>query len=349
MNTRLLIIGGDERVVNLLKALRELRGIKLEGLCDKREDSPGMNYARKIALDTYTDFKTCISEKRPDIIINTSGCKKFQKALKDLKKRDIKIIDLKTAGLLLDIASEEIRSKKEVDKMKTEFISATSHELRTPLTAIKESVMLVLDGTAGKVSPQQIRFLNITRKNINRLAELINNLLDISKIESGRLKLKKELCSISGLVIYTVRSMKPLVRENRLKLKLDIPKALPKVYCDHDRVEQVLLNFVDNAAKYTPAGGNINIKASELVVKKKRFMQISVRDTGIGIAKKDIPKLFIRFEQLDKSLTRRPGGAGLGLAICRKLIEMHGGRVWVDSRPGGGSIFSFTLPVDGRK
>jgi len=346
MKARLVIIGGDEKVVDLLKILRELKGIKVEGLCDTRKDSTAVNYARKISLDTYTDLKRCISKKRADIIIDASRNRKFRKALKEARKTDVKVIDSKTAGLLLDIASEEMRSKRDLERMKSEFISTTSHELRTPLTAIKESVMLILDGTAGEISPQQIRFLNITRKNIDRLTELINDLLDISRIETGKLKLKKELCNISRIVIHTLRSIKPLARENRLELKLDMPKGLPKLSCDCGRITQIMVNFLDNAVKYTPPGGSVSVKVSEVVLKNEKFLKISVSDTGIGVAKKDIPRLFIRFEQLDKTLTRRPGGAGLGLAICKRLVDMHGGSVGVESKPGAGSTFSFTLPLN---
>ena len=259
----------------------------------------------------------------------------------------------------------DITREKEVDRMKSEFISTTSHELRTPLAAIKESVMLILDGTTGKLNPQQDRFLGIAKRNIDRLTGYINDLLDLSKIETGKMQLRKEPCDMGLIIDKVLEPMIFLARDNKLELVKTVPANLPKVQCDAGRVSQVVVNLISNAIKFTPANGVITVKAqivrsSELGVRSKEkvsehqthnsklrdFVEISVTDTGIGISKKDIPKLFTRFGQLDGTLTRTPGGIGLGLAICKELIEMHGGRIWVESEPGKGSVFKFTLPVN---
>jgi len=242
--------------------------------------------------------------------------------------------------LLTDITKE-----KEVDRMKSEFISTTSHELRTPLAAIRESVMLVLDGTAGKTSHEQAHFLAIAKRNIDRLADLINDLLDLSKIETGKMQLRKTYCNLATIVEKIVGSLKILAEENGLSLRSEVTKKIFNTHCDPDRISQVLTNIVGNAIKFTPKSGKIVIRVKLTNLKKKEFIQISVQDSGIGIAKKDMPRLFARFGQLDSSLTRRSGGTGLGLAICKELVEMHGGRIWVESEVGKGSTFNFTLPV----
>lgn len=255
----------------------------------------------------------------------------------------------KPAGWIILLT--DITKEKEADSMKSEFISTTSHELRTPLAAIKESVMLILDGTAGKLSPEQNRFLTIAKRNIDRLATLISNLLDLSKIETGKIELKKVPCDISGLVKKALEPMQPLTRENKLDLIYDMGPDLPQLRCDTKRISQVLVNLVANAIKFTPAGGKITVASRlSLIADRRRarprkFIEISVKDTGIGIEKKHFKKIFARFGQLDSSLTRRVGGTGLGLAICKELVQMHGGKIWVDSERDKGSTFRFTLPI----
>ena len=257
------------------------------------------------------------------------------------------------------ILLSDITKEKEVDRMKSEFISTTSHELRTPLAAIKESVMLLLDGTTGEISKDQERFLNISKRNINRLADLINDLLDLSRIETGRMQLKKVSCDIVDVVNKAIEPLQFLAKENKLILVAEFEENLPEISCDPDRVTQILVNLVGNSIKFTPAGGRVTVavmkddgrrtkderrtRPSSLVPRPSLI--ISVADTGIGIDKKDFNKLFSRFGQLDSSLTRKIGGTGLGLSICKELVQMHGGEIWVESEAGKGSIFSFTLPI----
>ena len=241
--------------------------------------------------------------------------------------------------LLTDITRE-----KQVDKMKSDFISMASHELRTPLAAIKESVMLILDGTAGEITPQQKKILDIGSRNIEKLTNLVNDLLDLSKIETGGMRLEKRTRDLSELIERALIPMELLAKENKLDLKMDLPKGLPKVECDAERVTQIIVNLVGNAIKFTPVNGKVNVKASKNREDEGDFLEISVKDTGMGIDKKDISRLFSRFGQLDSSLTRKPGSTGLGLAICKELVEMHGGRIWVESEPGKGATFSFSLP-----
>ena len=253
----------------------------------------------------------------------------------------------------------DVTKEKEIDRMKSEFISTTSHELRTPLAAIKESVMLVADEAAGTINPQQGHFLGIAKRNIDRLAALISDLLDISRIENGNLKLKKVKTEIKALIAKTVESLDMIARKNKINIIQEIEDGLPDIECDVDRITQVLINLIGNSLKFTSAGGTITVvsRQSSAVSKDEKlstndyslstkYIEISVKDTGVGIDEKDIAKLFSRFGQLDGSLTRRAGGTGLGLAISKDLVEMHGGKIWVESELGKGSTFRFTLPIN---
>lgn len=360
-NTKVLIIGGDSKIIPLLEVLKDIEDVIVVGVCDVNKDSFGMQQARKMQLDTYTDLGKCVKEKELDVAVETTGSKDFQKILSQVSKSKIRILDSKASELLLEVAkdfsdtNDKLKSVKgEVDKIKTGFISATSHELRTPLAAIKESVMLILDGTTGRVSPDQLRFLQIARNNIDRLTNLINDLLDISRIQKGTMELKKTSCDIPEVIVKALKSLEGLAKEKGINLKYKLAKDLVRIQCDPDRIIQVLVNIVRNAIRFTPKDGLISIEAQMYTdslhkTMPKRCILISVKDTGTGIDKKDFPKLFSRFGQLDMSLTRRPGGTGLGLAICKELVEMHGGRIWVESVVGEGSTFSFTLAIGTKK
>jgi len=360
-NTRVLIIGGDSKIIPLLEILKDTEDVNVVSVCDVNKDSFGMQHARKMHLVTYTDLGKCVKEKEIDVVVETTGSKEFKKILSRLEESNVKVLDSKASELLLDVAKDFAETnarlesvKGEVDKVKTGFISATSHELRTPLAAIKESVMLILDGTTGKVSSDQLRFLQIARNNIDRLTNLINDLLDISRLQRGTIELNKASCNIPELIIKSLKPMEALAKEKEVNLTCKLSQDMPKLLCDPDRITQVIANLVRNAIRFTSKGGFISVEAgiyTDSIHKSmpKECVLVCVKDTGTGIDKKDFSKLFSRFGQLDMSLTRRPGGTGLGLAICKELVEMHGGRIWVESVVGKGSTFSFTLPLDAKK
>jgi len=338
MGANILIVGGNNKAVALLDTLIELKRVALSAVCDVKKDSPDMKYARELALDTYLDLRRCLAEKKIDIIIEASRPKKFRNILSKTGKKGVKVVDPRAAELLIEVMTEK---GKEIDRMKSEFISMTSHDLRTPLAAVKESVLLLLDDVAGKVSPEQVRFLKIAKRNIDRLTDLISDLLDISKIEGGKMRLGIVSCDIKDLLEKTLRPFRIIASESSLALEQKFGGKLPKVKCDPDRIAQVIRNLLDNSIKFTPKGGKITVSCHRV----KNVIEVSVKDTGIGIEKKDMPRLFARFGQLDASLTRQRGGTGLGLAICKELVEMHGGEIRARSNPGKGSTFSFTLPV----
>jgi PAS domain S-box-containing protein len=235
----------------------------------------------------------------------------------------------------------DVTQERELDRMKTEFVSQVSHELRTPLTAIKGFTELLLDGDAGEVNEEQQEYLGIVKSNVDRLVALINDLLDISRIESGRIKLDLAPIDLAAIIASVVATMRPLLEGKQQTLTTTVEPDLPLGMGDHDRVVQVVTNLVSNAYKYTQAGGSISVVAE----RSDGLLRVAVRDNGMGIPADDIPKLFTRFFRVDSSLTREIGGTGLGLSIVKSIVELQGGSVSVESELERGSTFAFTLPL----
>jgi signal transduction histidine kinase/HAMP domain-containing protein len=226
------------------------------------------------------------------------------------------------------------------NKHKSEFLANMSHELRTPLNAILGYTELILDNIYGEVSEKIQEVLGRLEKNGRHLLSLINDVLDLSKIEAGRLTLSLNEYSIGEVIRTAISSVEGLAAEKNLDLNVSIPENLANGKGDEQRIAQVLLNLLGNAIKFTETG-TVGVEA---VVSDNRFV-VSVSDTGPGIAEADQKKIFEEFHQADGSSTRQKGGTGLGLSISKKIIEMHGGRIWVESNLGKGSTFRFTLPL----
>jgi signal transduction histidine kinase len=229
---------------------------------------------------------------------------------------------------------------EEASQHKSQFLANMSHELRTPLNAILGYTELMADGAYGEPSEKMLGILKRLEANGKHLLGLINDVLDLSKIEAGQLVLELSDYSIQDIA-QTVRStLEPLAADKKLAFKLELAPELPPGHGDGRRLTQVLINLVGNAIKFTDTG-EVAIKAEA----NNGSFHVSVRDTGPGISAADQTKLFQEFQQADNAITRKKGGTGLGLAISKRIIEMHGGRIWVESQPGQGSTFTFTLPV----
>ena len=242
------------------------------------------------------------------------------------------------------IVFRDITKEREADTMKTEFISIVSHELRTPLSIIKEGVSLILDKIAGDINEKQNKILTTAKQNIDRLARIINELLDISKIEAGKLELKRRTADVNGLIRNVAVSFEQTIKTKGLELMLDSSPSELNCNIDTDMITQVLTNLVANSVKFTQKG---HIKISS--VSAEGAVKVSVSDTGMGIAPLDIPKVFSKFEQFGRLAGAGEKGTGLGLSIAKGIVELHGGKIWVDSVLGKGSTFTFTLPVGSQK
>ncbi|MET0630205.1 MAG: HAMP domain-containing sensor histidine kinase, partial [Xanthobacteraceae bacterium] len=223
---------------------------------------------------------------------------------------------------------------------KSQFLANMSHELRTPLNAILGYTELILDDIYGETPEKMRGVLDRVQRNGKHLLGLINDVLDLSKIEAGQLSLSLADYSLKDVVHSVFSAVESLATEKKLALKVEVPPNLPSGHGDERRLTQVLLNLVGNAIKFTDKG-EVAIRAAA----SNGSYTFSVRDTGPGIAEADQKKIFEEFQQADSSATKKKGGTGLGLSIARRIIEMHGGRIWVDSKIGEGSTFSVEIPV----
>ena len=235
---------------------------------------------------------------------------------------------------------DKSRQLEEASQHKSQFLANMSHELRTPLNAILGYTELMADGAYGEPSEKMLGILQRLEANGKHLLGLINDVLDLSKIEAGQLVLELSDYSIQDIA-QTVRStLEPLAADKKLGFKVEVAPQLPSGRGDGRRLTQVLINLVGNAIKFTDVG-EVAIKAEA----NNGAFHVSVRDTGPGISAADQAKLFQEFQQADNAITRKKGGTGLGLAISKRIVEMHGGKIWVESQPGRGSTFAFKLPV----
>ncbi|HMD99386.1 MAG TPA: response regulator [Terriglobia bacterium] len=234
----------------------------------------------------------------------------------------------------------DITKRREIERMKNEFISVVSHELRTPLTSIRGALGLVASGRLGALPEKSQRMLDIAVTNTDRLVRLINEILDIERIESGRVVMARRTCDAAALVTQALDVMRPLAEKAGVSFSAS---ACPcQLWADPDRILQTLTNLLSNAIKFSPPGGTVRVEAE---FRGTDAVLFRVRDQGRGIPADKLDRIFERFEQVDASDAREKGGTGLGLAICRSIVQQHGGRIWVESVLGRGSDFCFTLPV----
>jgi len=224
---------------------------------------------------------------------------------------------------------------KEADETRMKFIGMASHELKTPLTAIKANIDFILSGKGGNVPDDLRSHLLTIQRNTNRIQATMDHMLDLTRIKSGRLLIDKEPILLSEVVGGYIHEVKPV--DKNLTIQVDIPEDL-LVYADRNRLHDIFINLLSNAFKFTPEGEKVSIIASQ----KGDDIFHEIRDTGIGIPEDKLQKIFEEFYQVEGN---KHGGTGLGLSIAKRVIEEHGGRIWVESQPGKGSVFYFTLPA----
>jgi signal transduction histidine kinase len=265
----------------------------------------------------------------------------FQKSTVDLLQTFAaqSVQAIQNARLFSEI-EEKSRQVTEASQHKTQFLANMSHELRTPLNAIIGYTELMLDDTYGAPPERMRTVLERVQRNGRHLLDLINDVLDLSKIEAGQLTLALADYSVRDMLQSVYVAVEPLAAEKQLAIKLEIAPNLPKGHADERRLTQVLLNLVGNAIKFTDQG-EVLIGASAA----DGWLLVHVRDTGPGIAPGDQVKIFEEFQQVDSSATKKRAGTGLGLSIAKRIVAMHGGRIWVKSEVGKGSTFGFSIPV----
>jgi len=247
--------------------------------------------------------------------------------------------DLEQKTTELEQANIEL---KKLDELRSTFLTNMSHELRTPLNSVIGYTELLLDRIDGDVTKEQEKSLTKVHNNAKNLLTLINEILDMSRIESGRVELDLSAVDVRDIIQTTISSLEPMINKKPLIIDTDFDENLPLAYADPDRVRQVVTNLLHNAIKFTSKG---RITLSARPSQTPKFVEVCISDTGMGIREEDFDKLFDMFTPLDTSATRPYGGVGLGLSICKGLVEMQGGNIWVESRYGEGSKFYFTLPL----
>ncbi|HEY8946236.1 MAG TPA: ATP-binding protein [Polyangiaceae bacterium] len=249
---------------------------------------------------------------------------------------------------------------KELDRMKSNFLATVSHELRTPLTSIIGYSEMLVEGLAGDLSVEQRDFVQTIREKGEQLLTLIKGLLDLSKLESGTMSLRKTNTEVAKVVREVVTTLEPQAKKKDVRLAIQVESTLPRIWADPERMRQILINLTENAVKFTPSGGSVTIKArltsvdaqsrddaagAVILAAKRTAVEFRVEDTGIGIPEEERAKVFDAFYQVDSSSTREQGGTGLGLSIVKRLVEGHDGTVHIESNEPAGSVFVVTIPV----
>ncbi len=316
------------------------------------------------ALRRLLSLSKDVSDKMPlEIIRNAELEGAIRKAIQDgenialeldLNKSGEKTIEVNVVSILpsstrMDEDSEGIRGAiavfhditrlKQLEKIRQDFVANVSHELRTPLTTIKGYAETLLDGALKE--DQAFQFVQVIKRHTDRLTKIVEDLLMLSRIETKEFQLKMEAIPLRDFIDDVVDFVKEPAEKNEISLsRNEIPSSLA-VQADRGHLEQILINLLDNAIKYTPAGGRVTVSAVE---KDSKDFQFSVEDNGIGIPKEDLSRIFERFYRVDKGRSKELGGTGLGLAIVKHLVQAHGGSVWAESQLGKGSTFYFTLP-----
>lgn len=264
--------------------------------------------------------------------------------------------ELEDANYELKLLNEELRLRRmeaEVAKVqaesanraKSDFLANMSHELRTPLNTIIGFSEVIESGMAGQINGEQKEYMNDVLSSAKHLLDLINDILDLSKVEAGRMELELSMFNLKELIERCLLMFREKAMKHNMRVRTEIEEGIGEVVADERRVKQILFNLLSNAFKFTPDGGSVGVSAQRVKDSHGDFVEISVEDTGIGISEEDQKRLFQPFEQLEVTLTKNHQGTGLGLALCKRLVEFHGGGIWVESKRDKGSRFTFTIPV----
>jgi signal transduction histidine kinase len=270
-----------------------------------------------------------------DISIKNKSIKNYYRAI----VKAITNIEGESIGVVT--LFQDITKLKEVDELKSEFVASVSHELRTPIASIMMAAELLQNEIPGKTSSKQKEIINIIMEDGNRLKDLIGDILDLSKLESGKMQLDIKAADPGKIVQYVLKIMEIQLKDNNVEFKVEIEDKLPQVLADFSKIAQVLTNLISNSMNYRLENKILSIKIGAKLFKDKVLFQVS--DNGRGIPEEDLKKIFDKFVRTGENYKNTPEGTGLGLAISKSIIKSHGGEIWAESKPGSGSTFFFTL------
>jgi len=303
-----------------------------------KEGNQGILFVGTEKIDTSItegdeDLITILSSQIGQALENAGLFEKTWQAHQDLEKR----VEERTQEL-----SKALEEVKEMSLRKNEFVSNVSHELRTPLTSIKGYASILLSGKLGTLPEEAGKRLEKINKHSDELVQIINDLLDLARIESGKVELRLELINLKNLVEEVADLLAMQFRDKQIEFSLDAPDDIPAIAADYNQLKRVFINLINNAVKYTSQG-----RISVRLIKLEKEIQINVQDTGCGIPESALDKLFTEFYRVDSSMNQEIKGTGLGLALVKSIISAHKGRIWVQSKEGAGTIFSFIFPQAG--
>ncbi|GAC1631347.1 MAG: hypothetical protein NVS4B2_15210 [Chloroflexota bacterium] len=336
----MVLVSHDRRFVSMNRRFSEIFGVR-------SEDLEGRSW------DEVQDLVTRIFANPEDFAASVSGSSadeesQFTQVVVQRwpEQRELELCSNPVRGACDSFLGRlfvfrDVTHERAVERLKDEFVALVSHELRTPLTSIGGYVELLLDGEVGEFSNEQQEFLQIVKSNTDRLVLLVNDLLDVSRINSGTIHLRLVPLDLASLIHDVARSFRPQIEEKEQRLTVSLEKKLPHVCADLDRTLQILTNLVSNAHAYTGKHGHIAIRAD----RDGDYLRVQVEDTGVGLSTYEQSHIFDKFYRARNRMTQKAGGTGLGLTITRSLVEMQGGEIGVSSSPGKGSTFSFTLPI----
>lgn len=342
MGEGLVVVDNDGKIQLLNPAAEKLLGLDLG-------ESKGVPIAQLLKAEHLLALAKGPLRDPPDHVTKEIELKSVDDHTRRVLQASSAVIE-NEAGNTVGMVSvlSDITRQKEIEEMKSAFVAHVSHELRTPLFAIEQSLALLIEKESGESNPEREQFLSIAHRNIVRLSRLVNDLLDMAKLEAGQMRLNKISFKICDLVHHGVETLRGWVGSMELTMAERYPENDIEVEADPDRLTQVVTNLVGNAIKFTPSGGKITVEVDPHYIapeiSEEPCIVISVQDTGVGIAEEDQKRIFERFEQA--SVARRQGvsSTGLGLAIAKEIVELHGGKIWVESKPGEGSRFVFVFP-----
>ena len=350
--------------------MRKLNAAVVVRLHTEKENMGLLILGKKVSFDSYTSLdKQVLEILAPEASVAIQNAQSYEeirrfnitleqeigKATDELRKSNEEVykknVELAKLGKRLGEANDKLKT---LDKLKDEFLSLASHELRTPMTAIKSYLWMALQEEGGKITEKQASYLNRAYNSTSHLIVLVNDMLDVSRIESGRIALNIVPTKLGQLIDDVVAEITPRANELEIEIVLvHYPSSLPLGLADYNKIKEVLMNLVGNALKFTPHqnGAGFTPKKGKIKIslsKKNGFIETTVSDTGVGIKTEDMPKLFQKFSMVGGSQekTLNTQGTGLGLYICKSIIELHGGKVWVKSDGiGRGSSFTFSLKI----
>jgi two-component system, NtrC family, sensor histidine kinase KinB len=332
----IIVCDKQNRVILINDAARKLFNVK-------KENVEGLDFS-EIILDEkikniFQHPKSTPYSQQPYLLLKTDGRDVYVRP----KVSEIPLPGGETLGNVLIL--QDVTQFRDLDRMKSEFMATVSHEFRTPLTSINMSVDILNQEIVGKLNKEQKDLIQSTKQDAERLTKLVRELLELSKLESGKFQIRHELISVNEIISDTVKPILLPFKEKSVELKMNLSEKLPKIMADHQQLGWVISNLVNNALRYSYKDGLVRI-STEL---SGNNIVVKVIDNGKGISKENIGKIFDKFVQVKESMETTPGSVGLGLAIAKEIVEAYGGNISVESEINSGSIFTFTIPVESEK